>query len=111
MNIQFRIHGINAGARLPWLEQQLGKLQSLIPITSAQVMLEHRRGAAPAYETHVHLAVPGPDIHAAARDYRLEAALLKVLKNLKRQIERRKIRPQLRVKTQRHHSLATGQRA
>lgn len=93
MNIQFRIHGLNADASLrAWLEQQLEKLQSLIQITSAEVVLEHRRDAAPAYETHVHLAVPGPDIHATACDHTLEAAWLKVLKNLKRQIERRKTR-------------------
>ena len=34
-----------------------------------------------------------------------------LLRQVRQQIERRKNRPPLRVKTQRHHSLATGQRA
>ena len=120
MNIQFRIHGLNADASLrAGLEQQLEELKSLIPVTSAEVVLEHRRDAAPAFEAHVHLAVPGPDIHAAARDHTLEAAWIKVLKNLKKQIERRKTKQGTRAKTNRQQpasvsrwsGAAAGQRA
>ena len=100
MKIQFRIRGLNANASLRrWLEQQLERLQSLITVSSAEVVLEHQRDAAPAFGAHVHLAVPGPDIHATARDHTVQAAWLKVFKNLKGQIERRKARQRARLKS------------
>jgi ribosome-associated translation inhibitor RaiA len=46
----------------------------------------------------VDLAVPGPDIHAAARDHTLEAAVLKAARRLEEQVEARKSRQQLRLK-------------
>ena len=112
MKIQFRIRGLNANAAMrAWLQEQLERLHQLIPVSIAEVVLEREPDSAPAFRAHVHLAVPGPDIHAAARDHTIEAAWLKVTKKLRQQIERRKSRPQLRVKTQRHHSLAASQRA
>ena len=101
MRIQFRIRGLNANASLRgWLEQQLERLQSLIPVTAAEVVLERQQDNAPAFRAHVHLAVPGPDIHADARDHTFQAAWLKVIKNLTKQIERRKSRQ--------HHNLRTN---
>jgi len=38
------------------------------------------------------LEVPGPAYHAEARDYTLQAALLKVIDNLRRQMQSRKNR-------------------
>ena len=106
MKIQFRIRGLNANASLRgWLEQQLERLQSLIPVTTAEVVLERQQDNAPAFRAHVHLAVPGPDIHADARDHTLEAVWLKVTKKLRQQIERRKTRQQFRLKGQRQHPL------
>jgi ribosomal subunit interface protein len=81
-----------------WLELQLERLRSLIPVSTADVLLERQRDGAPAFRAQVHLAVPGPDIHAEARDHTLQAAWLKVAKKLRQQIERRKIRQQLRHK-------------
>jgi len=104
MKIQFRIRGLNANAGLrAWLEKQLERLHNLIPVSTAEVVLERERDSAPAFRAHVHLAVPGPDIHAAARDHTLEAVWLKVAKNLHKQIERRKSRQQLRFKSHRQH--------
>ncbi|MBI4325578.1 MAG: HPF/RaiA family ribosome-associated protein [Chloroflexi bacterium] len=91
-----------------WLEQQLERLQSLIPVTTAEVVLEQQRDSAPAFRAHVHLAVPGPDIHAAARDHTLEAAWLKVAKDVRQQIERREARQQLRHKGHRQHPLTAS---
>jgi len=109
MKIQFRIRGLNANASLRvWLRQQLERLHSLIPVSTAEVVLERQRDNAPAFRAHVHLAVPGPDIHAAARDHTLEAVWLKVAKNLRQQIERRKTRQQLRHKGQRQYPPAVG---
>jgi ribosomal subunit interface protein len=109
MKIQFRIRGLNATAGLrAWLEKQLERLHSLIPVSTAEVVLERERDSAPAFRAQVHLAVPGPDIHAAARDHTLEAAWLKVAKNLCQQIERRKIRQQLRHRDHRQHPLSAS---
>ena len=106
MKIQFRIRGLNANASLrAWLEQQLERLHKLIPVSTADVVLEQQRDHAPAFRAFVHLAVPGPDIHAAASDHTLQAVWLKVVKNLTRQIERRKNQQQLRHKGHRQHPL------
>jgi ribosome-associated translation inhibitor RaiA len=110
MKIQFHILGLhlNAGLR-HWLVQPIERLQNLISVTAAAVVLEQRRDNAPAFRVFVSLAVPGPDIHAEARDHTLEAAWLKVAKALRQQIERRRARQQLRHKGQRQHPL-TGSR-
>ncbi len=109
MKIQFRIRGLNANAGLrAWLAQQLERLHRLIPVSAAEVMLERQQDNAPAFRAQVHLAVPGPDIHAAARDHTLEAVWLKVAKNLRQQIERRKTRQQLRHKGHRQHPLTAS---
>ncbi len=109
MKIQFRIRGLNANANLrAWLEKQLERLHKLIPVSTAEVVLERQPDNAPAFRAHVHLAVPGPDIHAAARDHTMEAAWLKVVKNLRQQIERRKTRQQLRHKGHRQHPLTAS---
>ena len=109
MKIQFRIRGLNANASLrAWLEKQLERLPGLIPVSTAEVLLERERAVAPAFRAHVHLAVPGPDIHAAARDHTLEAAWLKVTTALRQQIDRRKTRQQLRHKGHRQHPLTAG---
>ena len=109
MKIQFRIRGLNANASLrTWLEQQLERLHRLIPVSAAEVVLEHQREATPGFRAQVHLAVPGPDIHADARDHTLEAVWLKVTKKLRQQIERRKTRQQFRLKGQRQHPLTAS---
>lgn len=110
MKIQFHIRGlaVSAGLRRR-LEQPLEQLQSLISVTCAAVVLEHRRDNAPAFRAFVSLAVPGPDIHAEARDHTLAAAWLRVTTALRKQIERRKTRQQLWRKGNRQHPL-TGSR-
>jgi ribosome-associated translation inhibitor RaiA len=99
MKIEYQLRGLNprAATGRP-LDQHLERLDRLLPITSAQVVLEHQRNAAPAFSASVDLAVPGPDIHAAARDHTLEAAVLKVARRLEEQIEARKNRQDLRLK-------------
>ena len=106
MTIQFRIRGLNANANLcAWLRKQLERLHKLIPVSTAEVVLERERDGAPAFRAHVHLAVPGPDIHAAARDHTVEAVWLKVAKDLRQQIERRKTKQVTRAKTNRQQPL------
>jgi ribosome-associated translation inhibitor RaiA len=104
MKIQYQLRGLNprAGDDRP-LDRQLEHLNRLIPISSAQVALEHKRNAVPAFSASADLAVPGPDIHAAARDHTLEAAVLKVARRLEAQVEARKNRqlPRLNDREQR----------
>ena len=109
MKIQFRIRGLNAHAT--WQDlvmEQLHRLKSLTNIEFAEVILEKQRNSASAVRAHVHLAVPGPDIHAEARDHTLEAAWLKVTTALRQQIERRKSCQQLRHNGHRQHPLTAG---
>jgi ribosome-associated translation inhibitor RaiA len=103
MNIQFRIDGFHAEAGLhARLDQHLRQLESLIPITSAEIIIEHQRYDAPAFEVNVYLAVPGPDIHGVAYDQTLEAAWLKVLKSLEQQIEESKSKRTTRARSNGH---------
>lgn len=99
MNIQYQLLGLNARAvgDRP-LDPHLEQLERLIPISSARVVLAHQRDVAPAFSASVELAVAGPDIHAAARDHTLQAAVLKVVQRLEEQIAERKSRQQLRLK-------------
>jgi len=54
------------------------------------------------------LAVPGPDIHAEARDHTLEAAWLKVTAALRKQIEKRKAHQKPRLIGDRQHLLTVS---
>jgi len=99
MNIQFRIRGLNTNAGLrTWLEQQLEALHSLIPVSAADVRLERQQDASPSFQAYIGLAVAGPDIHATASDHTIQAVWLKVIRNLKRQIEGRKTKQEARHK-------------
>ena len=103
MKIQFHILGYNVNAS--WrqrLEQKLEGLQSLISISGAAVVLEHERDNAPGFRVFVLLAVPGPDIHAEARDHTLEAAWLKVVTGLRKQIQQRKSRQRAQLEAAHH---------
>ena len=106
VKIQFHIRGLNVHASSRrWLEQSLGRLQSLVSITAAAVVLEHRQDDGPAFRAYVWLAVCGPDIHAEARDHTLEAAWLKVITALRNQIEQPKAKQLMRLKPARERPI------
>ena len=81
------------------IQTKLRKLQSLAAIATARVTLEWQRGIQPAFRVLTLLEVPGPDFHAEARDHTLHAALMKVIKNLEKQVRSRKNRRLARWKT------------
>jgi ribosome-associated translation inhibitor RaiA len=109
VQIQLHIRGLNVSpAFRRRFELPLERLQHLIPISAAAVVLEHRRDDRPAFRAYVSLAVPGPDIHTEARDHTLEAAWLKVATGLRRQIEQRKSRQDARVKRNGHVRARAG---
>jgi ribosome-associated translation inhibitor RaiA len=112
MKILLRYCGLNA--RASWrglVEAQLRKLESLAAIATAQVTLEWRHEVKPAFRVLTLLEVPGPDVHAEARDHTLPAALLKVVKDLERQIRSRRSRRADRWKTNLRLGLMPGQGA
>lgn len=109
MQIQFYIRGLNINpAFRRRFEQPLEGLRSLIAISAAAVVLEHRRDDALPLRAYVSLAVPGPDIHADARAHTLEAAWLKVTDDLRKQIEHRQSRRKARAKSKRQMPLSTS---
>jgi ribosome-associated translation inhibitor RaiA len=109
MEIQFHIRGLNINpAFRRRFEQPLEGLESLIAISAAAVVLEHRREDALPFRAYVSLAVPGPDIHDDARAHTLEAAWLKVAEGLRKQIERRQGRRKARAKSKRQMPLSTS---
>jgi ribosomal subunit interface protein len=81
------------------VEAQLKRLQSLAAIASAHVTLEWQNEVKPAFRVLTLLEVPGPDFHAEATDHTVQAALLKVVKNLERQMRLRKNRRAERFKS------------
>src|SRR6266536_933207 len=91
LNINLSYRGLNP--RAIWralVEAHLKKLHELASIVGARITLERRRQIKPAFRVFATVEVPGPDFHAEASDYTLHAALLKVIGNLRRQIESRK---------------------
>lgn len=99
MNIQFYFRGlrVNAGLRQR-LQPSLEWLERLLPVAAAVARVEYERDQAPAFRASALLAVPGPDLHAEARDHTLDAAWLKVTASLREQIKRRKSRQEARLK-------------
>ena len=108
INLSYR--GLNP--RKIWrrlVEGQMRKLQGLAAILSARITLEHQRETTPGFRVFATLEVPGPDYHAEARDYTLQAALLKVIENLRRQMQSRKNRQLERRKNSSKVGLLHGQ--
>jgi len=109
MNIILRYRGLKPRAGLQALiESQLRKLHTLAAIASARVTLEWQQQIKRAFRVFAVLEVPGPDFHAEASDYTVEAALRKVTKNLERQIRSRKNRRLERRKTNPQIGLLPG---
>src|SRR6266581_3974809 len=86
---------LSLNAQATWqrqVEEQLKHLHGLTAITAAEVVLEHELEAKPAFRVQVRLEVPGPALHAEARDNTLEAALLKATQDLEHQLQARQRR-------------------
>ncbi len=99
MKIQFHLRGLNLASGLrDRLAQSIENMERLIPVSAAAVVLEYARDNGTAFRAFALLAVPGPDIHAEARDHTLAAAWLKLTHALRRQIERRRTRREVRWK-------------
>ena len=103
MKIEFHILGLKADDQLRnQLASDLHDLNDLIPIAYADISLARQRDSTPPFQAVVVLGVPGPDIHAAARDHTWPAAWLKVVARLRQQMEDRQSRQQARQRGPRH---------
>lgn len=72
--------------------EKIQSVEELGDIIGAHVVLISDHAAKPKdhFKAKVHLAVPGPDIHAEDKDADLYAALDKVVAKLARQLRKRK---------------------
>lgn len=72
------------------LTADLAEIDTLTPISQANVVLERRLENKPAFIASASLAIPGPDIHASAVDHTWAAAWMKVQLQLRSQLLNRK---------------------
>jgi len=80
------------------VDAQVSKLRTIASIVAARITLERQRQSKPEFRVMAVVEVPGPDFHAEATGYTLTAALLKVIENLRRQMQARKNRQLARRK-------------
>ena len=82
-----------------WVEKQLRALGTIRQIDEANVRLVRLKDASPAYQVHVHLVTPGPDVFAESRDHTLRAAFAKAMSQLHEQITSRASKRLQRLKS------------
>jgi len=109
--MKFTIRYRFLNARAIWqslIERHFKDLEKLTAIGTVEVTIERRLDAGPPFRVQALLEVPGPDFHAEASDHTLQAAVLKVVRNLEHQIKTRRARHKDRGKTNRQADLFTG---
>ncbi len=109
MKTEFHILGLKDDDELRHhLASDLQLLNEIMPIAHADISLTRQHQSTPPFQAVVLLGVPGPDIHAAARDHTWPAAWLKVIARLREQMEDRQSRQQARHKGPRDLHIAPG---
>lgn len=74
------------------LKEHLSQLRTLIPIDSAEAVLEQMSQPHGPYRLQVHLAVPGPDLRAESTGYTVAEAVTKMKQDLLSRIKNRRAR-------------------
>lgn len=82
-----------------WVKDGLSALQPRLQIDEAKVRLSRLPDASPAYQVHVQLVTPGPDVFAESRDHTLHAAFAKAMTQLREQITSRAAKRLQRLKS------------
>lgn len=82
-----------------WVERQILVLGAARQIDEANVRLVRLLDASPAYQVHVRLVTPGPDVFAESRDHTLRAAFTKAVVQLREQITSRAGKRLQRIKS------------
>lgn len=98
MNVQ-HLNIRSLGTIHGWVEQQLRALGATRQIDEANVRLVRLENASPAFQVHVHLVTPGPDVFAESRDHTLRAAFAKAMTQLREQITSRATKRLQRLKS------------
>ena len=78
------------------------KLWPMMQIDEASVRLVCSHKQSPAYEVHVHLVTPGPDVEAQARDHTFHAAFMNVMRRLRQGIGHRSDRRARHLRSTQH---------
>lgn len=74
------------------LKQHLNELRALIPIDSAEAVLEQANQPHGPFRLQVHLAVPGPDLRVESTGYTVAEAVTKMKHDLLNRIKTRHAR-------------------
>ena len=82
-----------------WVEQQIITLGRLRQIDEANIKLTRHADSSPAFQVHVHLVTPGPDVFAETRDHTLRAAFTKAMAQLRGHITGRTTQRLRRIKS------------
>lgn len=86
-------HLVLTGAIHSYVAEKVTHLEAITDnIIAAHIVLLHDETKTKRYVVKVHLAVPGPDIHAQDAETDLYAAIDKVVDKLARQLRKRKTR-------------------
>ncbi|MBM3882976.1 MAG: hypothetical protein FJ387_25210 [Verrucomicrobia bacterium] len=111
MTIEIELRGLHASSSLrQFVEGELQELQQHVVVSYAEVLIERQPGRA-AVSLQVTLAVPGPDIRAAASDFTFVAAWLKLTRQLRQQIRLRQARQTARMNNRGRFRDAPGARS
>lgn len=83
------------------VENRLVALSERLEVDGATVVIERRAEASPPYRVHLHISVPGPDLHTEQVDNTPVQALAKALKDIELKIRARARVRQARLKARR----------
>ena len=90
------------------VENRLVALSERLRIDDATVVIERRAEASPPYRVHLHISVPGPDLHTDQVDNTPVQALTRALKEIELKIRNRSRVRQARMKARRTSGSRVG---
>ena len=90
------------------VENRLVALSERLEIDDATVVIERRAEASPPYRVHLHISVPGPDLHTEQVDNTPVQALARALKDIELKIRARSRVRQARLKARRSAGSRVG---
>jgi ribosomal subunit interface protein len=107
MNLLFHHGHLRRSVALEhFVESRLLALEARQRIAAAEVHLVAEPDASPRYRASVLLRMPGPDIHASARDHTVRGALERTLDAAEEQLNARQDRRRARRRTELQHTAA-----
>ncbi len=109
MQLTIRNLNLPVGRSLDSLvENHLTALSQRVHIDDAKVVIERRTEASPPYRVHLHISVPGPDLHTERVAFTPIQALTLALKELESKIRARRTIHLARVKARRTSGSRVG---